>query len=375
MKNFICRFSFFFLLLITSSSRAQGLRGLSVESTFHLGKIVKHTDDINYDINRLSTGLGLNFKLQTYGKKSWHELQRYPQFGIELLYFNLGEKEILGNAFGIYQNITAYISKGSKFNSFFQVSTGLAYLTQKYDRLNNPINNAIGSNWNTSIYLKLGFEYMINKSWIARVGGSFVHFSNGGSRLPNFGINIPSVIMGLTYTPQRLESSDYIFHGESKAVAKKWGLRSYFGMAFSEYKVISGPRYPIYITSLAAMYHLNKLNRVVAGLSYEYHKAIYNFGNDVFAFNSDQEAFRGASRLSIFAGHEFLFGNWGLYLTSGFYVGDFSYLLPYPFYFRISTQYYFPPIGKPQTRFFVGLYLKSHLFRAEYIGLGAGATF
>jgi len=376
MKNTYSQYYLFFALCLSSfCAQAQGLKGISFEPIFHIGKIVKHSDELNYTIDRLSYGATLNVKMQTFGKRDWHELHRYPLLGVDFVYYNLGKKEVFGDAYAVLPNITVTMFDRPKIHSYFQIGWGVAYLTQQFDKLSNTANNAIGSNWNATVALKFGLAYKVNPNWLVQTGLSFSHFSNGGAQLPNLGINIPALMLGVRYTPQPLQKVDYILHQTAKKANKKWGLSTHLGLAFLEVKPAGGPQYPLYLASIASLYHFNKTNRVLVGLEYEYNKAIYAFGKAVFQFNSDKEAFWGASRLSLFGAHEFLFGDWSIYLQGGAYLGNFSYLKLYPIHFKIATRYYFPSIGKSQGRFFVGLYLKSHLFRAEYIALGAGCAF
>ena len=365
-----------FLFGLSNHLQAQFPKGIGLEPQLHYGKIIKHSDEIFFDVNQASYAVGLNLKIQTRGQKPWHELQHYPQFGIQLLYFHLGEKELLGDAYAFLPGISIPIlRKVKKLKSYFEISTGFAYLTQHFDRLNNTTNNAIGSHWNNAIQIQFGTRYSINSQWTLKGAGVLSHFSNGGAKLPNLGINIPTIMIGINYTPKPFIQTDYIFHETKKEVIKKWKLDVHFDLAFRENRLPGGPLYTIYIGSFGALYHFSKINRSLAGVEYEFNESAYQFGWDTFTFHNEKEARLGASRLSLYAGHEFLFGNWGIQLKAGAYLGSFSYLIPYPVYFKISTRYYLPSFGQPKTRFYTAIYLKSHLFRAEYMALGVGAVF
>ncbi len=349
--------------------------GFSVELNFHYGKIVKHTPKLTFDPPPISPGVELNFKIQTHGKRSWEELQNYPQFGIGLYSFFLGDKDVLGNAYGLLPNMSIYLYKGEKFDANFMLGTGVGYLTQKFDEINNTQFNAIGSHLNNMVAFKFGTRYQVHPNWKIIGGFSFTHFSNGSASLPNFGTNIPALYLGLNYHPKPLAKDNFIFHGSSKDRVRKFGLTAHMAMSFTESGVSRGPRYPFYITSLGATYYWNKINRAILGIEYEYDKAVYQFGLHSFQYDNEKDARQAAGRISAFIGNEFLFGNWGVVLQAGYYLSKKSYLLPQPFNTKIGVRYYFPEIGNPSTKFHVLLILKSHLFNAEYIALGIGAAF
>ncbi len=83
----------------------------------------------------------------------------------------------------------------------------------------------------------------------------------------------------------------------------------------------------------------------------------------------------GASRLAIFLADEFLFGNVGLSLQASVYLPMKSWLLQYFLYTKVGLRYYFPAIGRPKTKFYAGIYIKSHKITAEHFSFGFGATF
>ena len=201
---------FIFLFFLTQNLQAQ--KGISIEPTLHFGSIVKHTKELTYDVKSMTIGADINLKFQTYGKKEWHQWQRFPLFGVALYYMNYGDWKTLGHTFSISPNVTVPLFKKEKWNGHFQIGTGVAYSNRKFDYLENPTNNALGSNWNSTVAMKFYASRQIHSNYKMHLGLSFTHYSNGAARLPNFGINIPALMLGINYTPQPLQSDDYIFH-------------------------------------------------------------------------------------------------------------------------------------------------------------------
>lgn len=349
------------------------IKGWSLEPSVHIGRIVKHSPKLIFDVKGLAVAGELNLSYQTFGKKEWNQFQRYPKMGVSLFYHDLGAEDIFGEAWSLLPNIGVSTYSRDNFQLDFRFGIGLAYLTKPYDAVSNITNNAIGSNWNAGVLFELNARWKLNEHWQLRSGLNLLHYSNGASHLPNFGLNVPSLVIGTRYTPRALPKEEYNHFDSSKKRNKKWGLQAWATLAFRERGVPGGPGEPVYAISIAANYYLNKVNRLAVGLEYEYNKSAYEFGKHVYAFSSEEEARRRSRRWQAFVSDEFLFGNWGVTILTGLYVSRDSYLLPGPIYNKIITRYYFPTPTK--VKIHVGAYLKSHFVIAEYMALGLGATF
>ncbi|MFK7807028.1 MAG: acyloxyacyl hydrolase [Saprospiraceae bacterium] len=364
----------FSLCLFIGSLQGQPLlKGWSIEPNVHIGQIVKHSPKLLFDVDGLATAVELNFSHQTFGKKEWNQFQRYPQMNLSLVYQDLGSDAIFGEAISLIPNVNSSIYSSNKFSLGFRFGIGLAYLTKPFDPIDNPTNNAVGSNWNAGVLFDLNSRWRINDHWQLKTGVSFLHYSNGSSHLPNFGFNVPSLVLGARYTPVALPKSAYTNYDVSKKQNRKWGAQAWASITYRERGVSGGPSYPIYSVSVAAIYYLNKVNRLSAGVEYEYNKSVYEFGKHVSAFDSEEEARRRSQRYLFFLADEFLFGNWGVTLMAGMYASNEYYLLPGNIYNKVITRYYFPT--KTKVKIHVGAYLKSHLIIAEYMAFGLGASF
>lgn len=360
-------------LLFSFFSNAQ--KGFSIEPTFHFGVVTKHTPELIFQVTKPTIGADLNFKLQTYGKKEWHQWRNFPQFGITAAWFRFGNTSILGNAFSIAPNITTTLFNKKRWTAHFQVSTGIAYLSKKYNPVSNPTNNAIGSDITAAMLMKFYAVHQMSPHLKLQGGISLNHFSNGGTRLPNFGLNIPALMVSINYSPKVLKETDFIIHDKSKKAVKKFGLDIHTGVGLVQRFAIGGPRYPIYFVSLGGNYYLNQQNRLIGGFEYEQNKAIFEFALHTNHSETTRDARKKASRLTFFVGDEFLFGNWSMILSAGIYLGDFSFLRLGPFYNKFSTRYYFPSKNILDKKCFLSFSLKTHLTVAEYLSLGGGINF
>ncbi|MEO1516068.1 MAG: acyloxyacyl hydrolase [Bacteroidota bacterium] len=360
----------------TAEAQQSSLRkGTYLEAQMHYGRIVKHTSKLLFEQESNSVGLEVNLLFQTHGKKDWHGFHKFPLFGLSTYYYSLGNPDQLGHALAFVPNLTLKPIKRPSFDLIFQVGTGLAYLTRTFHRIDNPQNNAISSHWNNATAFKLGISWHLRPRWTLNAGGSFIHFSNGSTRLPNFGINVPAAYMGVRFRPNPVLAEDYKPQQGSDNPQRPWGVLAHTGMAYVEVLNIGGPRYPIYLASLGGYYHLSPYGRLQVGFEYEFNRGAYAFGKHTYSFTSEADARRRSGRYMIYAGYEFLFGPLGIQLQLGWYAGRQSILLRNVYYTKLISRYYLPSIGAKGPRPYLNVQLKSHLFNAEYVAFGLGMAF
>lgn len=351
----------------------QPAKGTGFTVAAHVGGIVKHTSKLTFTPPPLSGGVEASVTWHTWGKRDWEAWRRYPILGLSVHAFHLGSAE-LGQAYAFYPFVDIPLYRGEKARLYFQVGTGVAWLTQRNDRVHNPLQNAIGSHLNNVSALRVHGTWPLDPAWVVTGGLSFTHYSNGQAKIPNFGINVLGGMVGVQWTPVPLVPEDYRPAGIPKTALRRWGCIAHAGMAYKEYFAVGGPVYPVYLGSLAAIWQLSRVNRLYAGVEYEFNQGVATFSKLAWQHDSERERFRAASRVMVFAGEEFMFGDWALLLQAGTYVGGIGELIPFPVYTRLAIRRYLPAWPLERSRFFAGVYLKSHVVTAEYISLGMGMT-
>ena len=367
---------FFLLNLLIINQKAIAQKGFSIEPTVHFGRIVKHTPKLLFPTPPLSIGTEIHFNWQTYGKKTWHEWQGYPNVGFSILNYNLGNAQIFGQAFAAYPSLDLRVFKKMKtVNSFLQLGWGLAYLTRHYDQFTNPQNNAVGSAVNNITNFKLRFQKQLSTHWKAQIGLSFTHFSNGASRLPNFGINIPAVNVGASWTPEPVNTEGgYIHHYALPKTYKKLGINAFGGLGLSASTEPRGPKYPIYSTIFSIVRPLTKVNNLSLGVQFEQNHVVSEFGLASGEFATKVEANKAGSRWGAYIGEEFLYGRVGLIVQSGFYFRH--YIRVENIWFnRLGVRVYSPTLGRTNVQGHIGIYMKAHKINAEQFCLMAGVSF
>lgn len=348
----------------------------SIEAAVYQGVIWRHTPKLTTQTGGGIGGQELGFRIQTQGRQAWQAWQRYPSLGVSGVHFYLGEGSH-GRAFGVIPWLNVPIVRSGWFTANFRIATGLAWVAHPYNWWDNPDQNAIGSHWNDITQFRFGGEARLNGHTQLMLGGSFTHFSNGGSVLPNFGINILSGWVGATWSPVDLYKKGFQKANDSrKLTAHRWGGLLQGGYSAVQVGSLDGPRNPIWLGSGSLFFRFNKLHRASIGLDYELNKALYAWGLHSAVFPNERSARQGSTRLAVFVGEEFLFGDLGIQVESGLYIGKgINAYIPQRIYNKLSIRWYFPERISLIVRPFAGVTLKAHAFTAEYIAWNIGLAF
>lgn len=175
---------------------------LIAEGRVYYGWTLDHHIEIT-PFKRHYAAFEVSIQKATYGRTRWEYMYNYPLIGISYWYSDLGNTRALGSAHAIFPYIDFPLLGKKGFNIYFRLGVGVGYLTEKYDRYKNYENLAIGSHFNGNVNLLIEARGPIGKHIMMAAGLSLVHFSNGGIRQPNYGLNMPGVNVALAYRLSR----------------------------------------------------------------------------------------------------------------------------------------------------------------------------
>jgi len=191
---------FIIFLLFFKGSDAQenrkiSLSKLELEIKAHYGFLVPHHVEMQI-FNAHFPVFEFTVYKATYGNTRWEYMYNYPLIGISLWQSNLGNSRYFGHALAVYPyiNFPLNSSKNNRIN--FRLGFGLGYIQKPFNRINNYKNIAIGSQLNASLSFYFEFRKHLTNKITLTTGIGFMHFSNGATKTPNYGINIPSVTLG-----------------------------------------------------------------------------------------------------------------------------------------------------------------------------------
>jgi hypothetical protein len=181
-------------LLVASNAQMPNIVGLK----FSRGFIMPHHQEIRSLIQKHITEYNLHVGWQTTGNKQWQREWNYPEVGTGFYYANLGNPDVLGDAKAAYLYYNMPFFRTQMFTMNFYLALGTAYLSNPFDFQENYTNIAIGSHYN--IFANTNFEAQIRtKNFVFYTDFGLTHYSNGGSKMPNLGLNIFAASLGLKF--------------------------------------------------------------------------------------------------------------------------------------------------------------------------------
>lgn len=348
-------------------SQAKPKPAFNLGLRFHYGFLLNHAPDrtnISGAILTQMMGMEANIEWQTLGNKKWHHYYNYPSWGMSLVYYNIKDKEINnknvawgdGLAWLIYKNIRIIHSPFFKVN--IRLGTGFAHFTKPYNKFTNPENLWVSSPITMALHINLETKYRISNHLNLVLGGTFTHYSIGALKMPNLGVNFPSINVGVIYTPypeREIYQKDTI---EVKVKKNFLHLTAGFGT-----KVIgdSGTKYfPVYAFSVNYGRRLGKVSKLLAGLDFFRDQSLLDSSNIIKGVD--------INRIGLFLGHEFMFGRLGFVAGSGLYIYKKTDR-DAPFYLKIGLRYHF------LKNIFGEIMLKTHYGQADNIQWSLGYTF
>jgi hypothetical protein len=139
------------------------------------------------------------FGWQATGAEMWHQVWNYPYYGIGFYAVDYFKDDELGRPLAIYGFAYWPLVRKDRISFGPELGFGISFNWKPFDPFTNPYNVAIGDF--QSVYIDGGFSlnYRVSPRWYLIGSATFTHFSNGGSRRPNWGINQIGLLARLQY--------------------------------------------------------------------------------------------------------------------------------------------------------------------------------
>ncbi len=338
---------------------------LLLEGRVNYGFMINHHLEMKI-FNAHFPSFELNLGKETFGLERWQYMYGYPIIGVSYWYSTLGNSQFVGNAHAVFPYVNYPIIHNNKNELNFRVGLGLGYLTKHFDRLENYKYIAIGSHINAAINLMAEYRWRVTPRINVALGLALMHFSNGSTKTPNYGINTPSANLAFAYRLSRenlrqnkkLTPSLYIFEFPgTKSLDFSLGATAAYKDMGSEY----GRTFMIYNFFGSAMKQISFKSGVGVGFDLTYdesdyyfadlNKVVYTQNRDLLRFGVGPLYQLSMSKLS------YIFG-------LGFYLKGL--LSPSSTYFKFGLQYQITP------GLFANLTLRSHFGKADFVGIGLG---
>lgn len=293
----------------------------------------------------------LSYIYQTKNAKSWHKAYRNPMVGGTLFFGSVGNNDILGRFTGLYGFVELPIVKYKFYRLDFRFSTGLGYTNRPFDPILNPENVAIGSKVNALMCFAFKQSLRFKRTGIT-LGVDMTHFSNASYQMPNLGINVPYLSIGVQRffdheAPKQrteLEKSNLTF-GLSAIISAK------------EMRPVGVGRYPVYAMSVFGRKYFGPKAGLEASIDVIYKTGLLSHPSYPNAAPLDP------LQIGLFVGYVQPFDRLHFIYGVGAYVRDV--LRPdAPVYIRLGSRYAL----HSNLEGFVTL--KTHFAKADYMELG-----
>lgn len=351
---FICSF------FLCAAGTAQNRSTWGLEARMKAGFLLGHRVVMGHLAQEHAYAAELSYVFRTNGEKSWHRHYNYPEISINLYYGSVGNTQILGNFSGVYSSIAIPFVAKERFRFSGKLGCGLAYTNKVYDEVLNKKNVAVSTHINIFASIGLDARAYFGKNWLS-VGIDMTHFSNGGTKVPNLGLNIP--YLSLAYGRFISKAEERSTEERQTVVPQRKLLLGATAIAsVKEVFPTNGRAYPVYALSLhARMFMKPKVGWEVA------FDAISK--QAIFGYRAEVEKTQWKiMQFGIYAGYLLPLNQFHFVLGMGAYVRDF-YNPDGLLYHRVGMRYYL------KNGIHLNLVLKSHWGKADYVEWGIGYSF
>lgn len=363
-------------LFVLISSAAYAQYPVFVNAQYMTGGIMAHRDGMDVLQNGLVQGVELELGMQMSANKDWHVAYGHPMTGVGFHYDYLSNPEILGYAAGIYGFIELPVYRTSQFELMYRLTSGLTYLSKRFNEDDNPQNVAISTRVNYLFHTGFRARYWMNDESAIGAGFGLSHYSNGGTNTPNKGLNQINIMLGFTHY---LSGSYNEYSGAKRPIVWK-PQHEFYLMGVYGWSDISKNTPPnagtnqTYPTAGATLgYNYRYAAHRKLGLSFDvFYNESYNwtYWDGFIAYGL---SWQDLTRYGMAINHEFVFNRLSILIAGGVYLKQYEDLggamhvksLEWA-YERLGFRYY------PIENMFLNVSVKAYGFKAETVEFGVG---
>jgi hypothetical protein len=321
------------------------------------------------------------FGIKGYGQESWHQIYRYPTYGIGIYqaYF-IPQNNQLGNPGALYLFFNQPLLGNEKIYFGYDLALGLSYNFLNYDPDNNPEQLAIGTAQNIIFQIEAETGFRILKRLDGAVGIGFTHFSNGRIRTPQRGVNLYHLSGRLRYHMGALYRKDGLKEGwpgvrpdPIRHKLPKFNPRWEFSICPSV--AVATPEgehlwvdrsihYFIASIDISTSYHYAYFGKVGLGVDFFYDESLNEWRGTTYTSLPFTEKLWWGTHI----GHEFMIHRFRVVTHFGITLSQRDYKGKW--YTRIGLRYNFA-----KNFYFRGVLKTPEGFKADFIEWGIGYSF
>ncbi len=331
----------------------------SIGASQSFGSFIANQPKSEYIRDSYTTLTEVFIEKKTNGEADWHTSHNYPSIGIALLAGNSGSKQYVGNLYALYPYIKFPLLNKHRYEASIKTGGGVAVVGRPYDVYSNPKNTLIGTRFNVFLSFALQNEIKLSDRLNLAASIGIMHVSNGSTKLPNLGLNIPNLSAGIRYALGKPVQYPRVVKDTS---SKKIDMAAYTSISVKQYPWVGGSYYLINAAQLEASKRTGRNSSIGIGTLLLYNRTMRRYIMEDRPENPTYQKFQAGLYFSYehFLGRLSIPVNIGGYIYNGSGSGIFQ---QYGIRFRatdhISTQ----------------MLLKSHSGQADFIHVGLGYNF
>jgi len=326
---------------------------------WHQGVVLIHSRNLRPVKNSYPNGLEFDLAWHYTTLNAWETCHCYPRLGVALTFWNYDNPEILGYGLTGLFYVEPVFGASRRIGFSVRAGFGLSYQTKPYDEITNPDNMSYSTYLAFPLQLGGNMHIRIHQKWRFNITAVYNHFSNGGIREPNAGINWPSAAVGLDYYIHSVK-----FKPREKKNWKEYGSPQTrfdvtFFMAFKE------PESKMYLFSpgieLKASRQVALINALTLGAEW-----ISDNGTRYKIEEAGENASHQKGSMAL--GHEFILGKF-------LFSQQFGVYLYKPYRMGADVYQRYGLVIRATPWFTAGINLKAHGHVADFLDFRVGVSF
>jgi len=299
----------------------------------------------------------VSMQYQTDGRKAWQRANGLPQVGLAFFYGNTGSKKYMGSMAGVFPFVAWHIYTRKTFQSSLRAGAGLGWIQKPYDKITNHKAVLIGTHGNAYLNFVWQNQIQLFSNIHITAGLNFSHFSNGSSTLPNLGLNIPALSVGVIYSAK---APTQLVKLRPDSLFKKASFLIYTTAGLKQFPWIESKRYVVNTAQAEWNRRFSQTGKYSAGAILFYDRALEVDPSGIL----DVKRKGNKVQAGVFVGYEHLFGRLSIPVLVGTYV-----------YNRDLYTILFQQLGfryRINQNWSAQLAMKTHTGKADFIHLGVG---
>lgn len=329
---------------------------LSVQAFYQRGAVFQTNDFVrgvnveNEQIDRFHA-LAIRLVNRTSGEREWERRFLNPRYGLGVYVADYYEPEQIGRPIALYGFFNAPFYRDEKLSFNYEFGFGFTFNWRSFDPVTNQYNVALGAGRSFLIDAGVNARYALSPLLSVELGASLTHFSNGGIKQPNFGINTiaPRLLLSRNLRPaehyqhsgitkDHLPTNEYlltVFGGGKNLLydsldvdlAAKW----------------EGLDFPVFGVNAVYHRHLTYKTKVGFGLGLSYDGSIAaQIAVDEGELEAVPTPFGDKLQVNAFLSYELAIHRMAILLEPSFYLHRKATISQSPvFHQRIGVKYYF----------------------------------